>query len=753
MADFPLIKKQSLKPSLNKLGVFFALNLNGMHKALKYIFDMKRFPIILALVLAGVFLTVRTLGKSTSVPPTKYEKILQLVGAILTQGHYEPKDINDDFSKKIFNKYFEDLDPEKNIFLQSDIKSLDRFSTHIDDEVKGAPVEFFKAAGQLFDTRVKELEEVYKAILAKPFDFTVNETYVGDDDKKSFPADDAARREEWRKYLKYLTLQRYSDLMDSRESSKGKEGATNKTDAELEKEAREKVLAIMNRTFDRYRTKFSEEDKFNVFVNVITEMMDPHTEFMPPLDKRYFDETMSGKFYGIGAQLTYEEGNIKIASVLPGGPAQKNGGVEAGDFIVRVAQEGEAPVDLSGFTVQDAVKLIRGKLGSKVTVTLRKKDGSLKPITLVREEIVQDEAYVRSVVVKEGSQKVGYIYLPEFYANFQEANGAHSGDDVAKEVKKLKAEGVDGIVMDLRNNGGGALYDVIQIAGLFIDDGPVVQVRDRQGKPTVMRDRDGGVLYDGPLVVMVNEMSASASEILAAAMQDYGRGIVIGTNTYGKGTVQRTIGLDPESGFMNTNSDLGSLKITLQKFYRINGGSTQQKGVVPDVVIPDYLQNLKIREKDNPYSLPYDEIGKASFQSWKPGYSLDGIKQMAATRIAADSNFKRIADASVFVARQNDKLYSLQLEKYREDQKEIRNAVKSIENLTKLKTPLPVTFMKQDESRFISQDKDKTERYKQWMAGVSKDVYVDQAVKVIMDMVTQQNVAKVNDKKETIKPF
>lgn len=725
-----------------------------MQQALKYIFDMKRFPIILALVLAGVFLTVRTLGKSNPIPPTKYEKILQLVGAILTQGHYEPKDINDDFSRKIYNKYFDDLDPEKNIFLQSDIKSLDRYATRIDDEVKGAPVEFFKAAGQLFDTRVKELESVYKEILAKPFDFTVNESYIGDDEKKAFPADETARKEEWRKYLKYLTLQRYSDLLDSRESSKGKEGEIKKTDAELEKESREKVLAIMNRTFDRYRTKFNEEDKFNAFVNVITEMMDPHTEFMPPLDKRYFDETMSGKFYGIGAQLTYEEGNIKIASVLPGGPAQKNGGVEAGDFIVRVAQEGEAPVDLSGFTVQDAVKLIRGKLGSKVTITLRKKDGTLKTLTLVREEIVQDEAYVRSVVVNEGGQKIGYIYLPEFYANFQEANGAHSGDDVAKEVKKLKAEGVDGIVMDLRNNGGGALYDVIQIAGLFIDDGPVVQVRDRQGKPTVMRDREGGVLYDGPLVVMVNEMSASASEILAAAMQDYGRGIVIGTNTYGKGTVQRTIGLDPESGFMNTNSDLGSLKITLQKFYRINGGSTQQRGVVPDVVIPDYLQNLKIREKDNPYSLPYDEIGKASFQSWKPGYSLDVVKKSAAARISSDTTFQRISDASVFVAKQNDKVYSLQLDKYRNEQKEIRNAVKSIENLTKLKTPLPVTFMKQDESRFVSADKDKNERYKQWMAAVSKDVYVDQAVKVIKDMVTQQNVAKVGgDKKEALKPF
>lgn len=709
---------------------------------------MKRFPIIMALVLAGVFFTFRTSGSSNPNPPTKYEKIMQLIGAILTQGHYEPKQINDELSQKIFAKYFENLDPEKNIFLAADLKSLSRHATRIDDEVKGAPVEFFRAAGQIFDTRVKELEEDYKTILTKPFDFTTNEVYQGDSEKKSFPATEAARRDDWRKYLKYLTLQRYTDLLDSRESSKGKEGEIKKTDTDLEKEAREKVLAAMNRTFDRYRNKFNEEDKFNLFVNVITEMMDPHTEFMPPLDKRYFDETMSGKFYGIGAQLTYEDGNIKIASVLPGGPAHKNGEVEAGDFIVRVAQGNEAPVELSGFTVQDAVKLIRGKLGTKVTVTLRKKDGTLKPVSLVREEIVQDEAFVRSAVVNEGSQKVGYIYLPEFYANFQEANGAHSGDDVAKEVKKLKSEGVDGIVIDLRNNGGGALYDVIQIAGLFIDEGPVVQVKDRQGKPQVMRDRDGGVVYDGPLVIMVNEMSASASEILAAAMQDYDRGIVIGTSTYGKGTVQRTIGLDPESGFTNTNSELGSLKITLQKFYRINGGSTQQKGVAPDVVIPDYLQHLKIREKDNPLSLPYDEIGKASYKPWNAGYSRDVVKQMAVSRVETDTTFKRISEASVFVAKQNEKVYSLQLTKYRTEQKEIRDAVKSIEGLTKLKTPMAVDFMKQDESRYVSQDKDKNERYKNWISNVSKDVYVDQAVKVIKDIVTQQNLAKVNDRKE-----
>lgn len=715
---------------------------------------MKRLPIILALVLAGVFFAFRSQGNSNANPPGKYEKILQMVGAILTQGHYEPKDINDDFSRKIYTKYFEDLDPEKNIFLQEDLKALERFSTKIDDEVKGTPVQFFIEAGKLFDARAKEVEAYYKEILSKPFDFNKDETYIGDGDKKNYPATEASRKEEWRKYLKYLTLQRYADLVDSRESNKGKEGAITKSDAELEKEAREKVLAVMNRTFERYRSKFTEEDKFSVFVNSITESMDPHTEFMPPLDKRYFDETMSGKFYGIGAQLTYDEGNIKIASILPGGPAQKSGEVEAGDIIVRVAQGSETPTELSGFTVQDAVKLIRGKKDTEVKLTLRKKDGTLKVLTLKRDEIVQDEAYVRSAVINEGSQKVGYIYLPEFYADFAEMNGVRSGMDVAKEVNKLKGEGVDGIVIDLRNNGGGALYDVIQIAGLFIDQGPIVQVRDRQGKPQVMRDRDEGVVYDGPLVIMVNEMSASASEILAAAVQDYGRGVVIGsTSTYGKGTVQRTIGLDPESNFANTNSELGSLKLTLQKFYRVSGGSTQQKGVVPDVVIPDYLEHLKIREKHNPYSLPYDEISKASYSKWNPGYSLDAVKQTAAARIANDSTFKRIQEASLFVGKQNDKAYSLQLDKYRTEQKQIREAIKRIDTLTKSQKPLPVAFMKQDESKYISIDKDKTERYKQWLTGVSKDIYVDQAVKVIKDIVTQQNVAKTTDKKEAIRAF
>jgi carboxyl-terminal processing protease len=707
---------------------------------------MKRLPILILMVAAGVFLGFQTMGKSTNAvnPPTKYEKILQIVGEILAQGHYSPKDINDDFSKKVFDKYFEELDPDKNMFMQQDLASLDKYSTRIDDEIKGAPVQFFLEAGKLFNQRATEASAIYAEILSKPFDFTVNETVVTDPKRTNFASTEAERKDKWRRYLKYLVLQRYVDLQDARESNKGKEGFTVKTDADLEKEARDKVKASMDRTFERYRLKFDDDEKFSVFVNTITAMMDPYTEFMPPVDKRYFDEQLSGSFDGIGAQLTYDEGNIKIASVLPGGPAQKSNAIEVGDAVVRVAQGSDTPVELAGFTVEDAVKIIRGKKGTEVRLTLRKKDGTLKTVSLIRDKIVQDETYVRSAVINQGTSKIGYIFLPEFYANFNDPTDQHrSSVDVANEVKKLKDEKVDGIVIDLRNNGGGSLYDVIQIAGLFIDQGPIVQVKGRESQPEVMKDKDGGVLYDGPLAVMVNEFSASASEIFAAAIQDYGRGVVIGsTSTYGKGTVQRSFGLDPESNFLSTNSDLGSLKLTLQKFYRISGGSTQQKGVVPDVVVPDYYEYLKLRERDNWNALKYDEISKANYTMWQPGFNFQTVKALANSRVASDSVFRLIKQETDLLAQQNDKEYPLEIGQFRKEQNQTREAVKRIEKLVKLDKAMQVSFLKQDQERYVSADKDKTERYKQWLGSISKDIYVDEAVKVINDMVVQQNLAK-----------
>ena len=329
------------------------------------------------------------------------------------------------------------------------------------------------------------------------------------------------------------------------------------------------------------------------------------------------------------------------------------------------------------------------------------------------------------------------------YENFNDPSDPHrSAVDVENEVRKLKAEKVDGIVIDLRNNGGGSLNDVVQMAGLFIDRGPIVQVKSRNRQPEVLKDNESGVLWDGPLAVMVNEFSASASEIFAAAMQDYGRAVVLGsTSTYGKGSVQRSIGLDPDN-FMSSNSDLGSLKLTLQKFYRISGGSTQLKGVVPDIVIPDFYEYLRVREKDNPNALPYDEINKANYTMFQPGFNFQTVENMANTRIANDSVFKLIKMQTDILGRQDDKEYPLELNQFKKEQKITRAAVKKIESLIKLDKGMQVSFLPQDQDRYVSVDKDKTERYKQWLNNLGKDLYVDQAVKVINDMVTQQNLAK-----------
>jgi carboxyl-terminal processing protease len=364
---------------------------------------------------------------------------------------------------------------------------------------------------------------------------------------------------------------------------------------------------------------------------------------------------------------------------------------------------------------------------------------------MIRDEVILDETYARSAVVKEGDKRIGYIFLPEFYADWERPNGPRSAQDVAKEIIKLKEQNVDGIIMDLRNNGGGSLYDVVQIAGYFIPEGPIVQVKDREGNPTVLRDRDRSVLYDGPLAIMVNEFSASASEILAAAIQDYGRGIIIGsTSTYGKGTVQRNMELEPDNNLLSKgNTELGTIKLTLQKFYRINGGSTQLKGVTPNIILPDQYESLKYREKDNPDAMPWDEIQKAFYVKSSTAYNLDEVKQKSLLRVQSNSSFTAIQEISKLIEKSNDKVYSLNLTKYREDQKNMRDAFKQIDEMNKIQKTLDVSMLGVDEKR-LSPDQDKLARRKQWITNLSKDVYINETCQIVSDMIKQGLLVKAN---------
>ena len=721
-----------------------------MQKIANFIMSKKFIPVILVLTGASFFLAFQSQGKNDNEdnPKLRYAKILRNVGVLLEEGHVNPKKIDDDFSKEVFKKFLGTLDGDKNILLQSDINGFKKYETSIDDEIHGAPIESFYAINEVYLKRLNEVSVLYKDILAKPFDFTRDESVMMDPEKLNFPASAADRTDTWRKRLKYLVLDKYVTMQDDREKNKAKKDFKIKPDSTLEREARDQVRKQIERYFVTKKTRETSDENFSTFVNAITGTMDPHTDYFPPVDLRSFNESMKGSFYGIGALLKEDNGSIKIASLTSGGPAWKSGELKENDEIIKVAQGSQEPVDVTGYAVPDAVKLIRGaEKGSEVRLTIKKMDGVIKVISLKRDDIKLDETFARSAIIK-GEHKIGYIYLPEFYADFEKPNGARCAADVAKELEKLKAEKVDGIVLDLRGNGGGSLYDVVQMAGLFIEDGPICQVKGRDEKPQILRDRDKTVQYGGPFAVMVDETSASASEIFAAAIQDYKRGIIIGsTSTYGKGTVQRNIPLNPESEnnlfTTKTGDDLGTVKLTLQKFYRINGGATQLKGVVPDVILPDRLEYLKFREKDNPDALKWDEIPKADYKTWTSSISENALVSSINDDVNKSPTFGKIKINVDWLAKNADREYDLNISKFKTDQKELKAVYKQLEDSYKLPKQMDVKNLITD-TLAINSLKDKADRNKIFIKRISDDIYIDESVKVLNKVIEQGNVAKRN---------
>lgn len=711
-------------------------------------FSKKSFLIILLLVLGGgVFYVVKS-SQTLDDPKSRYEKVLRLVGEMLEEGHFSPRKIDDDFSKDIFKKFLQSLDPDKIYFLSGDVAQLKKYELQLDDEIRGTSLESFFAINDLYKQRVVQSADLYRSILSQPFDYTIDEQYVEDEEKRSYPRNETEWREAWRKKLKYYALERYTDLLEEQEKNKGKEGFVVLSKEEMEKEARDKVLKQFDRMYERFRNRFKDDDRFHQYVNVITESMDPHTTYFPPIEKRSFDEQMRGSFFGIGASLTEDRdnGNIKVATIVNGSPAWKSGEIAVGDYILKVGQGDElTDQDLNGFEVTDAVRLIRGKKGTVVRLTIRKVDGTIKVVSLVRDEIPLDETYAKSLIIESKEHfKIGFIYLPEFYADFDRPNAPRCAPDVAKEIGKLKALQVDGIILDLRNNGGGSLWDVVQMVGFFIPDGPVVQVKSKDEAPTVLRDRDNGsVLWDGPLVVMVNSLSASASEIFAGAIQDYKRGLVIGSSsTYGKGTVQRNIELEKMAWVGGSGgSDLGSLKLTLQKFYRVSGASTQLRGVYPDITVPDQYDYLKLREKDTEDALAWDEIEGAPFKTWSNPLPLTNVALASKLRISENEAFNQLQSSVAWLEKNNKKDISLQLEQFRKKKQEAADMFKKINESLKLKEELSVSNLPVDLSR-IEQDSIKLERNKIFLKGIRTDLLVGETVKVVSDMIMQTQVVK-----------
>src|SRR5690554_3139356 len=684
---------------------------------------MKKTFVLLSF-LSMCFLAFCFCTPGSGIDDVKIKTIIKNVKNTLTYMHYRPQIINDSFSEAVFVNYMEKIDPNKRYLLQTDYNEFVKDIHNLDDYFNNQDLRFYNATIDTLFIRFKEAKVYSEEVLKEPFDFSEDEELLIGDDVIQYPKDKAEAKDLWRKYLKYNTLVEVVRLQE--DSTK-----MNLPFAELEKEAREKVAENIE-DFFRRQLQLKKEKFLSYYINSFTERYDPHTSYFSPQDKDDFDVNISGQLEGIGARLQDKKGYATIVELVIGGPAWKDGQLEVGDQITHVKQKGEEPVSIVGMLLDEAIRHIRGKKGTEVTLTVKKKDGSVKDIVLIRDVIEQDEAFARSAIIEDNGEKYGIIYLPEFYTNFNDKNGRDPSDDIAKEIEELKKENIKGLIFDLRYNGGGSLEEAIQIAGLFIPKGPIVQVKRSDGQLRIHEDKDPTVLYDGPLVVMVNELSASASEIFAAAMQDYGRGVVVGSNkTFGKGTVQTFIPLDQRTF---SQDEYGALKVTIQKFYRINGGSTQLRGVTPDIIMPNLMSYSDISESRSDDALPWDRIRAVDFEPWSNPVDLDLVKAKSKQRLESNEYLDLINEMAKYY-RSLDEIdrVSLNIDQFVEERNKRREKSDEFDLADSYKTRLKVYSPSAELPKFKN-DTILQERRKSWHKNLEKDFYLEESVNILKDI-------------------
>ena len=686
--------------------------------------------VIVALLVAAYYPKVNSAEKEAVLMHTILNGLNQL--------HYNPEEIDDEFSTKLFDLYIDRIDGGHRFMTQDDINKLTVYKDQLDDEALSGTYEFFNLSVDLLEKALDKTQTYYREALKIPFDFSKNEAVEMDGEKRAFAKNDEELKEYWRKYMKYETLTTYNEKLEERE--KAGEEEEKKTDEALEEEARAKVLEIFDGWYERM-DKLKRNDRLSFYLNTMTNVFDPHTGYFEPIDKENFNIRMSGRLEGIGARLQTDGDYAKVVNVVVGGPAWKQKGLKENDLIMKVAQEGEEPVDITGMNLNEVVQLVRGDKGTTVRLTVKKVDGTIKEIPIIRDVVVIEEGFAKSLILDgptEG-EKIGFIYLPRFYADFEDRNGRFCSTDVAKEIEKLKAENVNGIILDLRNNGGGSLRDVVKMSGFFIEKGPIVQVKSRASRPEVLRDSDASVQYDGPLIVMVNSFSASASEILAAALQDYGRAIVVGSNsTFGKGTVQRFFDLDRAIRGFNELKPLGEIKLTTQKFYRINGGSTQLKGVIPDIILPDNYHYIKTGEKEHDYSMEWTEIEPVEYsQNVAKINNIDEIRQNSEARVKENATFQRVyKNAERLQAKRDATKYPLSLEEFQAFQKQQEEEAAQFKNLFDDVVNTGIYNLEADKAG-IEADESKAARNEDWIKSISKDVYIKETLAIMHDLIVK----------------
>jgi carboxyl-terminal processing protease len=670
--------------------------------------------------------------------PNKDKLLIELLKYVLEKGHYQSQDINDQLSLKVFNSYLEMIDPQKKYFLDSDFKEFKKYEKLIDDQWLSYDLTFFNLTHDRLVQRINEVELFLPSLFKKTFEFDSDEKINVDFENLSFPKNDKERKERWRKQLKFSMLDLYDiKILDQKKLIESNSDYVKKSNSDLLNESLEIVNDNINDIFD-LMNDLERKDWFSNYVNSFVTQYDPHTVYFKPEDKDRFDVNISGRFDGIGARLQKRDGGIEIVQIILGGPLWKDKKIEAGDEIIKVGEPGKDPVNVIGMRIDDAIKLIKGPKGTVVELTVRRKvDNEIKTFPITRDEVVLEESYAKSTLIKKDNKTYGLITLPKFYVDFNDYKEINCASDVKKEIINLKKEGIEGLVLDLRNNGGGALQTVVDMTGLFIETGPIVQVKSIGNRKKVLYDKDPSVFWDGPLVILVNQMSASASEIMAAALQDYERAVVIGSdNTFGKGTVQNV--LDLNRFLSNSDFDLGALKITTEKFYRINGGSVQLKGVESDIVTPNTYSHIEIGEADEKNPLKWDQIDKAQFRKWDGYYNLESVINDSKLRISKNELFSLIdQNAKWFSERRKNKSYSLNYNTFKNDQKNNKLKLKKFDRIKDYNNNLNFNLLS-DQSSKIKDSEEYKENRKRWHNSLKSDIYINESINVLLNLKTKK---------------
>ena len=661
--------------------------------------------------------------------PNKDRLLVDLVSYVLDKLHYDPQIINDDFSIKVYDDFIDAVDSQKRFLLKSDLELFSQFKLSIDDQINSSDIAFFNIVYETLKTRIDEVEGFYSEILEVPFSFQIDEEINLDYENLEYASNTAELKKTWRKRLKLSALDGYASKKEIKDNKKAI------SEVEIEKESRTAILENL-KDFFQFNSELERSDWFSIYLNSIVTQFDPHTSYLAPEAKEAFDQNISGKFQGIGARLFKRNQQVEISEIIIGGPVWRDNLLNVGDIIIAVAQSAdEEPTEISLMKLSDATDLIKGEKGTNVFLTVKRVDGGVEQIQITRDIVELEETYAKSSIIKDDSNVYGLINLPRFYVDFDDYGERNAASDIKKEILELKNKDINGLILDLRNNGGGSLKTVVDITGFFIEKGPVVQVKSIGGRKEILKDNDPSIIWDGPLVILVNEFSASASEILAAALQDYDRAIVLGSKqTYGKGTVQNIIDLNNViSG--NTYGDLGSLKITTDKFYRINGGSTQLEGVKSDLIFPNRYSYIDIGEKDLENPLSWDKIDPARYDNSVKVFNYSQAITNSKERIGQNEYFSIIDNhAKLIKAKQEDKTISLDYISYKKDQEDFKLQSDKLKVIEEFNSPYLFEWNDNNLNLNSSYNDDMKEKRDRWIESLQKDIYVDEAMNLLKDL-------------------